>query len=112
MLPKIILCSTCDILGRWTKEVTYNGKRLKAMKVENERNKWKAKSEFKNGRSEIQDFQYLAECIIENTVSFGILARWEQPFLLWERLQTRVVTILRYGCEAAVRPTHGTWAEG
>ena len=43
------------------------------MKVENERNKWKAKSEFKNGRSEIQDFQYLAVCIVlENTVSFGI----------------------------------------
>ena len=42
------------------------------MKVENERNKWKAKSEFRNGRSEIQDFQYLAECIVENTVCFGI----------------------------------------
>ena len=41
------------------------------MKVENERNKWKAKSEFTNGRSEIQDFQYLAECIVENMVSFG-----------------------------------------
>ena len=72
MLPKILLCSTCDIFGRWTKEVTYNGKQLKAMKVENERNKRKAKSEFKNGRSEIQDFQYLAVCIVENTVSFGI----------------------------------------
>ena len=39
------------------------------MKVENERNKWKAKSEFKNGRNEIQDFQYLAVCIVENTVT-------------------------------------------
>ena len=34
-VAKKILSSTCDILGRWRKEVTWNGKRLKPMKVEN-----------------------------------------------------------------------------
>ena len=43
---------------------------------------------------------------------FWYLAGWEWPFLLWECLRTRVVKILRHGCEATVRPTRGTRAEG
>ena len=43
---------------------------------------------------------------------FWYLAGWERPFLLWECLGTGAVTTLRYGCEVAVRPTHGAWAEG